>query len=273
MPELPEVETTRRVLAPLLIGQSVREVIVHQPQVIAHPEAGRLGEKLRQQRIASLGRRGKYLWFGFSDQSRMVVHLRMTGALVVVAAGEPPEKHTHVVWVLGDGNQLRFSDPRRFGRIWYFAPGEPDHISGIHRLGPEPGPDVTGEYLRDRCGARRVPIKSCLLDQRVVAGIGNIYADETLFQAGILPSRQANTLTADEWQRLALTMPERLGFFTEKNTISAAAFFAGNGRAYRNTPHLQVYNRAGLPCRVCGTALQRTTIGGRGSVWCPLCQK
>ncbi len=272
MPELPEVETTRRILAPFLVGRSIHRIQLHQPGVIAHPSAAHFTSERFPTPIASLGRRGKYLWLDFADESRMVIHLRMTGALIVVAPAHPLEKHTHVVWDLSDGMQLRFSDPRRFGRIWHFAAGEPDQLSGLHRLGREPNDQVTTAYLRQTCGKRRAPIKNCLLDQHIIAGIGNIYADEILFASRIQPARQACSLTVQEWQQLAQAIPERIAFFTARNAIAAADFFAAHGRAYRNTPHLQVYGRMGMPCRVCHTILQRTVIGGRGSAWCPQCQ-
>lgn len=134
-------------------------------------------------------------------------------------------------------------------------------------------PDFSGEYLSARLGKRKEAVKECLLDQNVIAGIGNIYSDEILFAACIRPERSANTLTAEEWNRLASVIPERLAFFIEKNEISPEEYLETKGQDYRNTPFLQVYGHGGEPCPACGETLCRTVIGGRSSVYCPVCQK
>ena len=166
------------------------------------------------------------------------------------------------------------SDTRRFGRFWLLRQGETDTYTGIEKLGAEPFDlGFSGEYLSTRLGKRKKAIKECLLDQSVVAGIGNIYSDEILFAAHIRPARPANTLTKEEWTRLARMIPERLAYFIEKNAITPEEYLETKGQDYRNTPFLQVYGHGGELCPVCGETLCRTVIGGRSSVYCPACQK
>ena len=207
---------------------------------------------------------------GLESGDTLLLHLRMTGCLLAAPPEFPKEKHTHVVFQLSDGKELRFSDTRRFGRFWLIGAGEADPYSGIGKLGSEPfAPDCTAEYLFARFGKRKKAIKECLMEQSVIAGIGNIYSDEILFAAGLHPARAADSLTGAEWERLAALIPERLSFFIAKNAITPEEYLQTKGRDYRNTPFLQVYGHAGDPCPVCGTTLCRTVIGGRSSVYCP----
>ena len=273
MPELPEVETVRRVLEPQLAGAVIDSVCVRDPKVIAHPDAEALKESAKGRRIETLSRRGKFLIATLDDGSRIAVHLRMTGCLLITPSGYPEEKHTHIVFHLADGRELRFSDTRRFGRLWLIRKDEEDRFTGISRLGPEPDdPIISGEYLSKKLGGKRKAIKECLLDQAVVAGIGNIYSDEILFAARIAPTRHAYTLSMDEWERLARAIPERIAFFTETNRISQEDYLRTKGKDYRNTPYIRIYGREGEPCPKCGALLRRTVIAGRGSTYCPSCQ-
>lgn len=273
MPELPEVETIRRVIEPQIAGQTILHVAAAQPQVIARPDAAAFCAALAGQRFAGLERRGKFLRFCLQNGSRLVLHLRMTGCLLVQPASAAPPPHTHVVFALANGSELRFADTRRFGRFWLLLPGEEDTFSGIAKLGPEPAdPACSAAYLRGRLGGRKQAIKTCLLDQSVVAGIGNIYSDEILFAAGLRPDRPARSLTDAEWARLAAAIPAQLAWFTEKNAIPPQEYARTLGKEYRNTPYLRVYGHAGAPCPVCGQTLCRTVLGGRSSVFCPACQ-
>lgn len=273
MPELPEVETVRRVLEPQLAGRTVERLTLARPEIIAHPTAGEFSRAVTGRAFRRLGRRGKFLQLELDDGATILLHLRMTGQLLATQAGHPEEKHTHAVFHLGDGKELRFIDARRFGRLWLVQPGEEDTFSGIAQLGPEPDDDrLTAAWLKETLGKSRRAIKECLLDQHVVAGIGNIYADEILFTAKIHPRRPANSLTEEEWRRLGETIPATMAFFVEKNDISAADYLAGRGQEYRNTPYLRAYGREGEPCTVCGAPLERIVIGGRSSCFCPRCQ-
>ena len=273
MPELPEVETVRRVLEPELSGRVIEDLVVRDPGVIAHPSPCSFAGVLAGQSFSSLCRRGKFLIAAMESGDRIVCHLRMTGSLQLLRADVPEEKHTRAVFRLDNGYSLRFTDTRRFGRLWLLQDGEEDHITGISSLGPEPDwPEFSAAYLRARCGRSRRSVKQCLLDQSVVAGIGNIYSDEILFSSHILPMRQACSLSEGEWETLAAEIPLRLSFFVEKNAISLDEYQKSGGREYRNTPFLLVYGHEGEPCPVCGTKLSRSVIGGRSSTYCTCCQ-
>lgn len=274
MPELPEIEAIKRVIEPQIQGLAIERVTVNRPEVIAHPAADEFCTRITGQFFTEIDRRGKFLILCLSSGDQVVLHLRMTGCLLVTPADYPEEKHTHLVFHLSGGRELRFSDPRRFGRIWLLRQGEADPHTGMEKLGAEPFDlGFSGEYLSTRLGKRKKAIKECLLDQSVIAGIGNIYSDEILFAARIHPKRPANTLTAEEWNRLASVIPKRLAFFIEKNQTTQEEYLAARGQDYRNTPFLQVYGHGGEPCPVCGEMLCRGVIGGRSSVYCPVCQK
>ena len=198
----------------------------------------------------------------------------MTGCLLLTPADYPEEKYTHIIFNLSNGKELRFSDIRRFGRFWLFGENETDTYSGIDKLGIEPLDRLlTAGYLNTRLGKRKKAIKECLLDQNIIAGIGNIYSDEILFTAGIYPARPANSLDMKEYERLATAIPERISYFIEVNKITPEEYLETKGQDYRNTPFLQVYGQEGKPCPKCGETLCRIVIGGRSSVYCPVCQK
>ena len=197
----------------------------------------------------------------------------MTGCLLVTPADYLTEKHTHIILQLDNGKELRFSDTRRFGRFWLIRNDEEDTYSGIGKLGVEPlSAKCDTKYLQSRLEKRKKPIKGCLLDQSVIAGIGNIYSDEILFRAGICPTRPANSLTAAEWQQLAGEISNSLHYFIEKNKITPEDYLETKGKEYRNTPFLQVYGHANELCPNCRQTLVRKVIGGRSSVYCPNCQ-
>jgi len=274
MPELPEVETVKRVLEPQITGRKIAGIEVRNPQVIARPGAEEFCAALAGQTIAGMGRRGKFLKIMLESGDAVVLHLRMTGSLLLAPRGWPEEKHTHLVFILDDGSELRYSDVRRFGRFWLLRAGETDDFTGAQKLGLEPfDKALTAKYLQNTFAKSKRAVKDCLLDQSVIAGIGNIYSDEILFAAKIRPDRAAESLARTEWARLARLIPELLSYFLEKNAISAEDYLAGKGEDYRNTPYLQVYGHAGEPCPVCGETLQKTVVAGRGSVYCPKCQK
>lgn len=274
MPELPEIETIKRVLEPQVQGQTIEKAVVRHPKVIVRPTADEFCERLAGQTIDHLERRGKFLTIALADQERIVLHLRMTGCLLLAPADLPEEKHTHVVLQLSGGSELRFSDMRRFGRFWLFQKNEDNTDSGMEKLGMEPfDPAFSAGYLEARLGRRKKTIKACLLEQEIIAGIGNIYSDEILFTAGIHPARPAASLTWEEWERLAAVIPERLSYFIEKNKVTPKEYLESKGENYRNAPFLQVYGHEGTPCPICGSKLCRMVVGGRSSVYCPVCQK
>lgn len=213
MPELPEVETVRTVLAPFVVGQAITRVTVNLPKVVANLDPTAFGKKLTGQTITDFTRRGKYLTFHLASGDYVVVHFRMTGTLTVESPDTAYEKHTNLVLGLANGRELRYIDSRGFGHWWFFAKDTPD-TSGQANLGPEP-PDVTFGYLQQTIGTRRLALKTLLLDQHIVAGIGNIYADEICHRIGVRPTRPGNTLTDAELTKLAATIPAVIAEFIQ----------------------------------------------------------
>lgn len=286
MPELPEVETIRRTLAPLLIGRRVEGVTVRSPHCLAGPAAPAAGpaegpaawaEFLKGRTFAGLERRGKYL-IARLDRGLLVVHLRMTGRLVYYGDGAPePDRHTHVIISLEGGGELRFWDQRKFGRLYLYpdggaAEGDAAGSAGMVRLGPEPLADgFTPERLAAALAGRRARIKALLLDQRVVAGLGNIYADEALFLAGVHPDREAGSLSAEEVRRLWEAIRAVLAAAIAHRGTTFSDYRDGLGAAGEFAPLLNVYRREGQPCRRCGATIVRLR-GGRSTRLCPGCQ-
>ena len=274
MPELPEVETARRILEPQLTGRRIEAADVRSPQIIAHPDDARFAELLVGQTVESMSRRGKFLTVHFRGGDRLCLHLRMTGQLLVLPADEPVANHTHLILSLSGGAQLRYIDVRRFGRFWYFQDGEADGVTGQSALGPEPTDAIlTAAYLKAKLGGSKRPVKDALLDQKLVAGIGNIYADEILFAAGIYPGIRCSALADSDWERLSRQIPEIILWGIGANEMTPEEYLAGKGRDYRNLYGLRAYGRAGQACPACGSIMEKVTVGGRTSCFCPRCQR
>lgn len=274
MPELPEVETIRRILEPQLIGKSVTSVEIRNPQVVAYPEPELFSERITGKTIAGMRRRGKFLWLEMNGCDRVVFHLRMTGLPLVTPADYPLAKHTHLILNLSDGMQFRYEDQRRFGRFWYIRSGEPDTFTGLGKLGIEPDdPLLTVTYLKSKLAKRKKPIKEMLHDQSIVAGIGNIYSDEILFSACIYPEKLCTQMTDTEWERLAESIPEIIAWGIEIEDMTPEEYLAGQGKEYRNASHLKAYGRARKTCVQCGATMEKISVGGRTSTFCPACQK
>ncbi len=272
MPELPEVEMVRRVLTPHLKGKIIENVKIINTQVIAAPSPEKFTSYVKGQTIVDFLRRGKFLRLALSGGDYLTLHMRMTGCLTIEPYGTPCEKHTHLIFELNDGSELRYDDTRRLGKFWYTEQGARDE-SGAEKLGVEPlSGKLTAQYLRIRSETSKKTVKAMLLDQSIVAGIGNIYSDEILFTAHIRPDKPCSALSDKEFERLASVIPERLEYFIDKNAMSFREYSLGKGRDYRNTPYLQVYGKAGTHCPVCGDTLQRTVLSGRSSVFCFHCQ-
>lgn len=270
MPELPEVETVRRSLAALLPGKKIVGVQVAKPQLV---ELGNL-QTLAGQSFADFGRRGKYLIFTMTDGARLVVHLRMTGKLLYHPAAEAPQKHDHIRLAFADGAELVYNDIRAFGRWWLTDEAGLAGINGLATLALEPiDPDFGAAYWRGRLLRRpNLSVKAALLDQRVVAGLGNIYADEVLFRAGIHPERRVGSLTPDDDERLAAAMRDILTEAIANRGTTFRDYVDGNNQkgSYQNL--LKVFQKKGEPCPVCGTPIERIVVTGRGTHFCPHCQ-
>lgn len=272
MPELPEVETVRRILEPQIRGHRIEKITVNRPEIIAHPLPEEFVRAVCGRKMTGMGRRGKFLSLMLDNRDAVWLHLRMTGQLLVTPPEFPEEKHTHLIFGLEDGRELRFIDTRRFGRFWLLREGETDTFTGMEKLGLEPfDEELTGDWLQKRLGKRQRAIKECLLDQSVIAGIGNIHGDEILFQARIAPGRPANSLKAGEWERLAAAIPAMLEKGIEDNRMTPEEYLAGRGKEYRNGP-LLAYGREGQPCPRCQTPFCRIRLSARSSTYCPECQ-
>ncbi len=273
MPELPEVETVRQSLEKKAKGLTIIEVTVHTPQVARAGAFADFASALQGLKFLDFERRGKYLVAVLEKGIRLVVHLRMTGRWVYCAPEAPLAKHTHVVFRLSDGNELRFTDVRRFGGMEIVLAEALEAHSGLAKLGVEPlSEGFSPEYLGEITRNKKARIKPLILDQSKLAGLGNIYADEALFLAGIHPGREAGTLSQEELKRLHLAIRHVLEEGIANKGTSFRDYVDGEGRQGQNQLSLKVYGRSGLECVTCGMPLAKLRIGGRSSVYCPNCQ-
>ncbi len=269
MPELPEVETIARGLQELLIGRQFIGVRVGWENLVARPTVEEFKRGLVGQRILGVKRRGKYLVFTLSSGGSLIVHLRMTGRLLIKNADDELDKHDHLIFELDDARELRFNEVRKLGRV-YLVDNE-DEVVGD--LGPEPlDDDFTSADFAALLSGRRGMIKPLLLKQQFMAGVGNIYADEALFAARIHPERRADTLTAEEAEGLYHALRQVLRQGIENRGTTLTAYRDAEGREGENQDYLRVFRRAGQPCPRCGTPIERTVVGGRGTYFCPKCQ-
>lgn len=268
MPELPEVETTRRGIAPHLEGQTIRRVTVRQPQ-LRWPVPGEV-QTLSNATVTGVARRAKFLLLDVPT-GQLLMHLGMSGSLRVLPADSPAGKHDHVDLELANGTLLRLNDPRRFGAVLWT--GTPGRHPLLDHLGPEPlGPDFDGGWLHRRSRGRRQSVKTFLMDNRTVVGVGNIYAQESLFLAGIHPSRPAGRISAARYQALAEAVKTVLARAIEAGGTTLRDFTRADGQPGYFAQELAVYGRAGQPCPACGTLLKGTRHGQRSTSYCPRCQ-
>lgn len=270
MPELPEVETTRRGIAPHLVGQRVARLQVHERRLRWPVPAG-LERRLRHQAILDVGRRAKYLLVRF-ECGTLIVHLGMSGSLRLADPAVPRLKHDHIEMLLESGQCLRYCDPRRFG-AWLWTTGAPMQHPLLASLGPEPlEPAFSAAYLSRAVQNHRQAIKTLLMDNHIVVGVGNIYANEALFMAGIHPQRPAASLTSVECRRLVSQIKRVLGRSVRQGGTTLRDFVGGDGKPGYFAQQLQVYGREGEACRQCGHSLQGIRLGQRATVFCPVCQ-
>jgi formamidopyrimidine-DNA glycosylase len=291
MPELPEVEVTRRAIAPLLVGRTVRSVVTTRPSYFFLTPPARLRRQLTGRRFVALDRHGKYLIAELDDGSRLLLHLGMTGQLFGAGARSvrllrrtarsavsperqpafEPDRHTHLRLDFGDGGpEVLFRDVRKFGKVELLAPGRSN--ARLEKLGLD-ALAVTGTLLHAAARRRSAPVKSLLLDQSVIAGVGNIYADEACFLAGVRPTRPARRVSREECDRLARCVRRVLerSIATGGSSISDFVRPDGSDGGYQDERH--VYGRGGDPCRVCKTPIRRTIVGQRSTHYCPTCQR
>ena len=270
MPELPEVETARRGIAPHLIGQRIQDVIVRQRQ-LRWPVPAALVKALPGQIIRAVERRAKYILIR-TDAGTALLHLGMSGSLRVVPCRTPPSKFDHVDIALASGQCLRLRDPRRFGSLlWTTA--DPGRHKLLKDLGPEPlGPGFDGDYLYEAARGRKLAARDFLMNARVLAGIGNIYANECLFLAGIRPQRAAGRIPRARYARLATAIRATLEKAIRAGGTTLRDFQNADGLPGYFQQTLNVYGRKGAPCPVCGTPIRALRIGQRSAFYCPQCQ-
>jgi formamidopyrimidine-DNA glycosylase len=267
---LPEVETTRRGLAPHVVGRAIARVEVREPR-LRWPVARNLAARLTDTRIGSLERRGKYLLFG-TDAGTLLVHLGMSGSLRYLPAAAAPGAHDHIDVHFADGGSLRFNDPRRFGS--FMLTNAPHLHPLLKALGPEPlGPDFTSDYLARACHGRRITIKQQLMNGHVVVGVGNIYANEALFRAGIHPVRAAGRIARQRFEPLVTAVRAVLLDAIEEGGTTLRNFVGGDGRPGYFRGSLQVYEREGQPCVRCGAPVAQRVVGQRATYYCARCQR
>jgi len=267
MPELPEVETIKNELSPWVVGQSFTQVTISDAKLVPDGSTEEVRRGLTGQKVKSLERRGKYLIFHLSNGKSLIIHLRMTGVLLLNPRGV--DQYVRAVFHFSNGHRLVFSDRRRLGLMWLVD----DANTVVGKLGPEPMDDsFTPDILEQRLSRRRAPVKAALLDQGIVAGIGNMYADEALFAARIHPLRKADDLSTEEVQTLCHCIREVLGAAIGSKGASVDTYVRPEGELGTAHFDFKVAHRGGEPCPICGSTIERVLVQNRGSYFCPRCQ-
>lgn len=272
MPELPEVETTKAGIAPFITNQIITGAVIRQPK-LRWPIIANLNDIIRDQCVISVSRRAKYLIIQLST-GNLIIHLGMSGSLRLLAqdTAPPPQKHDHVDISFSNNKILRFHDPRRFGAILWFA-GIPEHHPLLKHLGPEPlDNEFNADYLFTQLAKQKCAIKIVLMNNKIVVGVGNIYASEALFYAGILPDRYAYSLTKHE----CVILVEKIKFVLQSAILAGGSSLRDFVKSNGENGHFQlehaVYGRFGQSCHICGTSIQKIILGQRSSFYCPTCQ-
>ncbi len=270
MPELPEVETTRQGIAPHVVGKTVKAVVVRESR-LRWPVPEDLSQMLTGERFDRVDRRAKYLLF-HGQNGRLMIHLGMSGSLRITQSSSEPRKHDHIDVLFDDGTLLRYHDPRRFGSVfWLF--GEDGHKL-IDDLGPEPlGEEFDGDYLYRKSRGRKVAVKLFIMNSKILVGVGNIYANEALFLAGIRPDRAAGKISASRYEELACQIKTVLSRAIESGGTTLRDFIREDGSPGYFKQQLYVYDRGEEPCANCGKELAEVRLGNRSTVFCRSCQR
>jgi len=270
MPELPEVETIKNELMPHIIGRRVTGIILCWERIVRKPSVREFCSRLIGQEITRLSRHGKYLIFSLTSGEALIIHLKMTGSLLLSSAPDVPDKFIRAIIHLDNSSQIYFRDPRKFGAMWLVE----DTNSVVRKLGPEPlDENFTPQILSERLAKRKAPIKALLFDQNFIAGIGNMYADEALFSAGIHPLRPGESLSQEEVKRLHRAIQEILWSAISNKGASVDTYFRPDGTL--GTAHFEfrvAHRLGGKFCPVCGTPIERIVVRNRGTYFCPRCQ-
>ena len=273
MPELPEVETVRRQIAPVLVGARIARAAISDPRLVRPFAPDLVAAEIEGERVTTVDRRGKYLIFRFESDRALLIHLRMTGSFRIVPAGDlaDDDPHRRAVLKLDNGSDVAYRDVRRFGTWELFEPGELDgHLIG--KLGPEPLGSFSARALAQRLSVRRTSVKAALLDQRTIAGLGNIYVDEALWHAQLHPLRPARDLDKSDVERLHRAVRKVLRLGIERQGASLRDYSTPSGEAGGMQHEFHAYGRGGDPCDRCGTPIAKTRVAGRGTWYCPRCQ-
>ena len=272
MPEMPEVETVRRTLLPLIKGKTIKEVTVWYPKIITG-DAKEFAKQLTGKKIENIDRYAKYLLIRLSDNLTIVSHLRMEGKYRLVKINTKKDKHDHVQIVFKDNSALRYNDVRKFGRMQLIKTGTEREKTGIGKLGVEPNSTAfTVSYLQNGLARKKKNIKNTLLDQSIVAGLGNIYVDEVLWETKIHPLSQANTIPAEKISQLHDNINSLIELAIAERGTTIHTYLDANGKTGGFQKMLQVYGHKGEPCVRCGTPLEKIKVNGRGTTFCPKCQ-
>jgi len=274
MPELPEVEVIRRGLHKHLPGRKVLGIKSANKKLRLPMPIKYLKKYIQGARIKSVGRRAKFLLIAMDNGSYLIFHLGMTGRLGLFPTSVPRSKHDHLLVQLDNNMHLRFNDIRRFGFIQVLAPGNDPNTSILANLGPEPlGRDFTPRYLKERAAGKNRPLKNFLMDSREVAGIGNIYACEILFLAGLNPGKKISRLTMNDWSKIVASSRKVLQKAIASGGTTISDFANESGKSGYFQLELQTYGKQGLPCKCCSTPIAKKIMAGRSTFFCPRCQK
>lgn len=274
MPELPEVETIRKTLEHLILHKQIDHVSVLCPKIIKKPlEVEQFKDALNGECVLKVGRRGKFLII-YTNQYALISHLRMEGRYGLFQQEEPADKHTHVIFHFTDHTELRYRDVRKFGTMHLCKKGEEFQQAPLYTLGPEPfSAEFTKNYLAEKLSKTNRKIKPALLDQKVVVGLGNIYVDEALFRAKIHPERHANQLDEDEIALLHHEIISTLNEAVKMGGSTVRSYVNSQGEIGMFQLQLFAYGRKGEPCKRCGAPMEKKEVGGRGTTFCPNCQR
>jgi formamidopyrimidine-DNA glycosylase len=274
VPELPEVEVIRRGLIPHLVGRTIKRIVVSNRKLRLPVPRAKLKRWVLDSRVESVDRRAKYLLANMSSGALMVLHLGMTGRLSFFANGTPRTAHDHLRFVLDSGLELRFNDVRRFGSVQVLSPGEFEKSQTFGSLGVEPlGADFCSNYLLNKAKGKLRPVKNFLMDAKVVVGIGNIYASEILFAAGLKPTRAAESIEKQVWDRLVKACRQVLERAIACGGTTISDYVNSSGETGYFQCELKVYGREGERCQSCGSIIKRQVLAGRATFFCPTCQR
>ena len=269
MPELPEVETSRLGISPHIVGKTLVSLIVRQAK-LRWPVPEDLDRLITGLSLKAISRRGKYLLLDFGT-GYLIIHLGMSGSLRITSQDNTANKHDHIDWIFADGTVLRYNDPRKFGAVLWTT--QPEQHLLLSKLGPEPlSESLNATYLFKMASKRRIPIKAFIMDSHVVVGVGNIYASESLFWAGIHPTRSAGDISLADFEKLVTSIQKVLSQAIEQGGTTLRDYVNPQGKPGYFQQTLQVYGRRNASCRQCSTPIEHITIGQRASYFCPRCQ-